>query len=144
MKALEWRRDGYVISTDPDRLDREMIVDFLAASYWGSAVDHAVLARSLEHCVPFGLYKDSSEQIGFAKVITDFTRFAWLGDVFILEDYRGQGLALWLNQTIRDCELFRDVGRWVLRTRDAHPLYRKLGYETLADPEEWMVLDRKP
>ena len=97
----EWQKGDYTISTDPDRLDREVILDYLATSYWAHWVDREKVALSLEHCMPFGLYDGTGAQVGFAKVVTDYARFAWLGDVFILEANRGHGLGVWLNETIK-------------------------------------------
>ena len=139
----EWSKGEFVISTDPTRLDREMILEFLATSYWAGWLERDVIAKSLDHCLPFGLYNGKGDQIGFARVITDFARFAWLGDVFVLEPYRGNGLATWLNETIKDHDLLKDVNRWVLATRDAHGLYAKLGYEVLPEPDKWMVWDHR-
>ena len=137
----EWQKGDYTISTDPDRLDREVILDYLATSYWAHWVDREKVALSLEHCMPFGLYDGTGAQVGFAKVVTDYARFAWLGDVFILEAHRGHGLGVWLNETIKGHAPLVGINRWVLATRDAHGLYEKLGYEVLPNPEKWMVWD---
>ncbi len=139
---MEWTRDGFVISTDPERLDRESIHRFLAGSYWAPQVPRAVVDRSIDHSMPFGLY-DGSRQVGFARVITDRATFAYVADVYVLESHRGRGLALWLMQTIQAHPELQNLRRWTLFTKDAHPLYRKVGFRDIEDPPRCMeIVDR--
>jgi GNAT superfamily N-acetyltransferase len=140
---MEWQRGGFSISTDPDRLDRALIHRFLSASYWAPDVPRAIVDRSIDNSMPFGLY-DGAAQVGFARVITDRATFAYLADVFMLESHRGRGFALWLMQAIRAHPELQDVRRWVLFTRDAHPLYRKVGFKDIEnDPPRCMeIVDR--
>jgi hypothetical protein len=91
----EWRRGEYSISTDKGRLDVAMIHGFLTMSYWAAGVPMEVVKRSIEHSLTFGVFKED-QQIGFARIITDYATFAYLGDVFILEPFRGRGLCKWL------------------------------------------------
>ena len=124
---MEWTRDGFVISTDPERLDRESIHRFLATSYWSpGSPDRSSTARSRTRC-PSASTSGRGRQVGFARVITDRATFAYLADVFVLESHRGRGLALWLMETIRAHPELQNMRRWTLFTRDAHPLYRKVG-----------------
>jgi GNAT superfamily N-acetyltransferase len=95
-----WRRDGYHISTDPDRLDREAIWSFLRTSYWSPGIEREVVERGIDNSLVFGLYAQADEQAGFARVVTDRARFGWLADVFVLDAHRGRGLGVWLVQTI--------------------------------------------
>ena len=139
MSCKEWQRDGYCISTDPDRLDRAMIVDFLSTSYWADTLPKDKIARSLDHALSFGLYAPGGAQIGYARVITDYARFAYLGDVFVLPEWRGQGLAQWLVKTIIAHEPLEGMTRWILATRDAHGLYEKCGFTAQDDPKRMMV-----
>jgi GNAT superfamily N-acetyltransferase len=81
---------------------------------------------------------DSGQQIGFAGVVTDFTHFAYLQDVFVLEDYRGSGLGRWLIDCILSCPALDGIGRILLATADAHELYKKFGFAELSNPERWM------
>ena len=141
---MEWTRDGFVISTDPERLDRESIHRFLATSYWSPGIPRSIVDRSIENSMPFGLYEqDGGTQIGFARVITDRATFAYLADVYVLESHRGRGLALWLMQTIQAHPQLQNMRRWTLFTRDAHPLYRKVGFKDIEDPPRCMeIVDR--
>ena len=136
--AKEWRRDGFTISTDPSRLDRDTIHEFLSGSYWAKAIPREIVDRSIEGALCFGLY-ENERQIGFARVNTDFATFAYLADVFVLESHRGRGLAAWLMESILAHPQLQGLRRWMLVTRDAHPLYRKVGFTALAHPE--MVME---
>lgn len=139
---MEWTRGEFVISTDPERLDRESIHRFLASSYWAPQVPRAIVDRSIDHSMPFGLY-EGGRQVGFARVITDRATFAYVADVYVLEAHRGRGLALWLMETIRAHPELQNLRRWTLFTRDAHPLYRKVGFQDIEDPPRCMeIVDR--
>jgi GNAT superfamily N-acetyltransferase len=124
----EWRRDGYTISTDPALLDVGMIHDFLARrSYWALEIPLDVVQRSIEHSLCFGLYT-AATQIGFVRVVTDYAVFAYVADVFVLEEYRGRGLGTWLMETVVGCPELQGLRRWDLATNDAHELYRRFGF----------------
>ena len=134
----EWRRGDYLISTDRARLDTEVIHDYLSnSSYWAAGRSLETVRRSIEHSFAFGLYKDE-RQVGFARVITDYATFAWLADVFVLEEFRGQGLGKWLVDVIIKHPSLQGFRRWVLATKDAHELYRPFGFNELNKPERWM------
>jgi len=133
----EWRRGEYLISTDRDRLDIATIHGFLTTSYWAAGVPIEIVKRSIEHSLNFGLFQDD-RQVGFARVITDFATFAYLADVFVLESFRGRGLSKWLMQVIIAHPELQGLRRWMLLTRDAHGLYRQVGYTPLANPERAM------
>jgi GNAT superfamily N-acetyltransferase len=134
----EWRRGDYLISTEPVRLDVEVIHDYLSnSSYWAAGRSLESVRRSIENSVAFGLYK-GERQIGFARVITDYATFAWLADVFVLEEFRGQGLGKWLVEVILAHPQLQGFRRWVLATKDAHELYRRFGFRELKRPERWM------
>ena len=134
----EWQRGEFSISTDRDRLDIVGIHDFLSKSaYWARGRDLETVKRSVENSLSFGLYK-GVQQIGFARVVTDYATFAWLADVFVLEDYRGQGLGKWLVQVIISHPELQRFRRWVLATKDAHEIYRQFGFIELKRPERWM------
>ena len=89
-----WVHGEYTISTERGRLDVDVIHGFLSSSYWAQGISRALVERSLEHSLPFGVYH-GARQVGFARVISDYTTFAYIGDVFIIEEYRGQGLSKW-------------------------------------------------
>jgi GNAT superfamily N-acetyltransferase len=130
-------REGFKISTDPEKIDRALVHAFLAASYWAKGIPRETVDRSIEGALCFGLY-EGDRQVGFARVITDRATFAYLADVFVVESHRGRGLAAWLMVTIRAHPDLQGLRRWMLLTRDAHPLYRKVGYTELAHPERVM------
>jgi len=134
----EWRQADYVISTDPDRLDLPFIHNFLSnTAYWAQGRSLDLVRRSLDNSLNFGLFH-GREQIGFARVVTDYATFAWLADVFIIEDYRGRGLGKWLVEVITTHPRLQGFRRWVLATKDAHELYRRFGFTELKLPERWM------
>jgi len=133
----EWRRGEYIISTDKRRLDLSVVHGFLTASYWAAGIPLEIVKKSIEHSLSFGVYK-GDKQVGFARVITDYATFAYIGDVFILEDYRGQGLSQWLMQVIADYPELQGLRRWLLLMRDAHGLYKKTGFVEPKTPERYM------
>ncbi len=134
----QWQRDEYTISTDVARLDCGMIQKFLTKeSYWAIGRDLSVVKRSVENSLNFGLYH-GERQIGFARVITDYATFAWLADVFVLNEYRGRGLGKWMVEVILSHPRLQGFRRWVLATKDAHELYRGYGFHELKRPERWM------
>lgn len=135
----EWRRDGFTISTDRSKLDRETIHEFLHGCYWAKGIPRDVVDRSIEGSLCFGVFEDG-RQVGFARVITDSATFAYLADVFVLESHRGRGLAAWLMECILIHPDLQGLRRWMLLTHDAHPLYRKSGFRDLAHPERVMEM----
>ena len=138
-----WHQGKYTVTTEPSRLDVSLIHNYLSnTSYWATGRTLEVVQRSIENSLCFGLYKTSAgereQQIGFARVVTDYATFAWLADVFVVEEYRGQGLAKWLMETILAHPQLQEFRRWLLATRDAHELYRRFGFSELAEPGRWM------
>jgi len=128
-------RDGYVISTDPGRLDRRLIHDFLAhQSYWAGEIPYEVVSRAIDHSLCFGLY-DAGGQVGLARVVTDYATFGYLADVFVLPIHRGRGLSRWLMETVVAHPGLQGFRRFMLNTRDAHGLYRQSGFTALRRPE---------
>jgi GNAT superfamily N-acetyltransferase len=136
--AETWERDGYVISTDRSRFNIDLIHDFLSkTSYW--AIDRArdVVERSIDNSLSFGVYK-GNDQVGFARVVTDYATFAWIADVFVLPEHRGLGLSKWLMDVMLSHAQLQGFRRWVLATKDAHGLYERYGFIPLHRPERWM------
>src|SRR6266487_966838 len=139
----EWRQGEYLITTDPGRLDLAAVHAFLSSSYWASGIPLEVVRRSIQHALNFSLWHApergaSAGQVGFARVITDFATFGYLGDVFVLERHRGRGLSKWLIRVILEHPELQGFRRWVLLTRDAHGLYARAGFTPLAHPERYM------
>ena len=123
----EWTRDDYTISTDPKRLDLGLVHGFLTTSYWAKGRSRERVAKSIEQSLCFGLYH-GNEQLGFARVLTDYVTHAYLADVFVLEAYRGKGLGVWLVEVVTSFPELSSIRRWHLLTKDAHALYRKFGF----------------
>jgi GNAT superfamily N-acetyltransferase len=123
---IEAHRDYFTISTDPTRLDVDAIADMLSRAYWAKGRTRDVIVRYIQHSLTFGVY-GGNRQIGLARVVSDYTTFAWLCDVFIHENYRGHGLGKWLMETVHSHPDLQGLRRWMLATRDA-----------LATPERWM------
>lgn len=134
-------RDGYTISSNPGRLDLDAIWGFLRTAYWSPEIPRDSVARAIAGSLPFGLYAPDGAQAGFARVVSDFARFAWLGDVFVLDGHRGRGLGVWLVETILAQPGLRDL-RVVLATQDAHGLYERFGFRTVT-PGRFMERPRK-
>jgi GNAT superfamily N-acetyltransferase len=135
------RRGDYLISTDPERLDLELVHRFLSEeAYWSPGVARDLVERSIEHSLNFGLYH-GDDQVGFARVVTDYATFAWVADVFVLEAHRGQGLGKWLMRTVAEHPELRTLRRWLLATVDAHGLYRPLGFKGLGNHPRFMVIE---
>lgn len=133
----EWRQGKYLVSTEISKLDIDVIHTFLSKSYWAQGISREVVEQSLEHSLSFGVYKDE-QQVGFARVVSDYATFAYISDVFILEEYRGLGLSKWLMQAVVEHPALQGLRRWMLLTRDAHGLYRKVGFAAPARPERYM------
>lgn len=139
--AYERRRGAFVISTDAERLDLDVVHGFLTRSYWSAGVPRAVVARSMRHSLCFGLY-EWERQVGFARVITDRATFAYLADVFVIESHRGRGLSKWLMEAILAHPDLQGLRRFSLVTKDAHGLYAGFGFAPLGAPERHMEMLR--
>jgi GNAT superfamily N-acetyltransferase len=138
---LEHVRGPYTISTDPRRLDETAVGRFLAQSYWAAGIPADTLRRSLAGSLCFGLFH-GTDQIGFARVVTDRATFAWLCDVWIEEPHRGEGLGQWLVETVVAHPDLQGLRRFLLATRDAHSLYGRFGFQAPARPDAFMEIHR--
>jgi GNAT superfamily N-acetyltransferase len=118
-------------------LDLEVVHGFLRRSYWAAGVPENVVRRSIENSLCFGVYR-GEEQAGFARVVTDRATFAYLADVFVLEEHRGRGIGKWLVEVILSHPDLQGLRRWMLATRDAHDLYRRYAFTELARPGIFM------
>ena len=140
MKKYEVRETNLLISDDKALLDRTLIHRFLSErSYWAQNVPREIVDRSIEHSLCFGVYRNGS-QIGFARVVTDFATFAWLADVFVVEDARKQGTGKKLVAAVLAHPMLQNLRRFMLGTRDAFGLYARYGFEPLAYPERFMEI----
>jgi GNAT superfamily N-acetyltransferase len=131
----------YTVSADPGRLDLAAIHDYLARSYWAEGIPLEVVRRAVAGSLCFGLYY-GSEQVGFARVVTDRATFAYLCDVYVLEAHRGQGLAKWLMAYVQAHPDLQGLRRFVLVTKDAHGLYRPFGFGPPANPDGYLEIAR--
>ena len=140
-----WESDGFILSTDKQYLDTDVIHHFLSVdSYWAKGITIENVKKSIEKSsICFGMYegdpaKGEAKQIGFVRAVTDFVRFAWIMDVFVLPEYRGRGLSKWMMETMVEQSELKDVRKMMLCTYDAHGLYEQYGFQTLDDPEIFM------
>jgi N-acetylglutamate synthase-like GNAT family acetyltransferase len=140
-----WEKDGFTISTDKQFLDTNVIHHFLCVdSYWAKGITMEKVKKSIEKSsICFGMYegdpaKGEAKQIGFVRAVTDFIRFAWIMDVFVLPEYRGRGLSKWMIETMVAESELKEVRKMMLCTYDAHGLYEQYGFQTLDDPEIFM------
>jgi GNAT superfamily N-acetyltransferase len=138
---MEWVRGEYTLTTDPARVDIDALHEFLARSYWAADIPRELVARSVEHSLNFTLLHEN-RQVGFARVVTDYATYAYVGDVYVLEAHRGRGLSRWMMETMIAHPELQGFRRWSLLTRDAHGLYARVGFTPLAAPERWM--ERRP
>jgi GNAT superfamily N-acetyltransferase len=133
-------RGSFRISTDPAQLDLALIHEFLShRSYWAAGIPLEIVRRSIENSLCFGMYQ-GQRQVGFARVVTDKSTFAYLGDVFVLEEFRGRGLSKWLMQQIVSHPDLQGLRRLILGTRDAHGLYAQVGFRALTSPDRFMEI----
>lgn len=135
----EWTRENFTVSTDPKKLDLDVIYTYLTNCYWAEGVPRHIVQRSIGGSLCFGVY-DGLAQVGFARVITDFATYAYLADVFVLESHRGQGLSKWLMECILAHPELQGLRRWSLVTRDAHGLYARYGFRVPPKPERTMEM----
>ncbi len=127
----------YEVSIDRSRLDVKAIHDFLTHSDWSPGIPLATVARAIENSVCVGAYL-GADQVGFARVVTDKTTFAYLADVYVLEPHRGNGLSRRMMEAITQHPDLQGLRRWLLITRDAQGLYAKFGFKPLAAPDRFM------
>lgn len=151
--VIEQRRDNFLISSDRALLNINVVHDYLTNCYWAKGIPRDVVERSIEHALCFGIYEEfphlakeakhgARSQVGFARVISDFATIAYIGDVFVLETYRGRGLGKWLMKCITQHPALQNLRRWILTTRDAHGLYSQFGFTPVKAPERFMERHR--
>jgi len=134
-------QEGFIVSTDPARLDVDAIHAALSQAYWSLGIPREIVERGLRSSLCFGLYTQES-QIGFARVITDAATFAYLCDVYVLPEFRGRGLGKFLVRAVLEHPDLQGLRRFNLVTRDAHELYRRFGFEEIKNPDRHMEIVR--
>jgi len=143
ISAQKWHRDGYSISTDPRDFDEGVIHGFLVKSSWAEGIPIEIARRSLEHSLGFALFEGEpgEQQVGFARVTTDFATFGYLSDVFVIDSHRGRGLGRWLCEVVMAHPDLQGFRRWLLATSTARGLYEKLGWYLVKQPEIFMEIN---
>jgi GNAT superfamily N-acetyltransferase len=134
---IEWKKDNCVVTTEAAKLDVDAIHAFLTRAYWCEGIPREVVERAVRHSLCFGLF-DGAAQVGLARVVTDYATFAYLCDVYVLENHRGRGLGRWLIECVMAHPQLQGLRRFNLATRDAHLLYAQFGFQPLAKPETQM------
>jgi GNAT superfamily N-acetyltransferase len=134
---MTWTKAEFTVTCDRDKQDLEVIHGFLSRSYWAKGIPKEIVRKSIDGSLCFALLHQD-KQIGFARVISDFATIAYLGDVFVLEEYRGQGLSKWLMECISAHPKLQGLRRWMLATADAHGLYEQFGFTALSKPHFFM------
>ena len=130
-----------MLDTNPARLNLAAIHQYLSQeSYWAQHIPLATVERAVANSLNFGIYAPDGQQAAFARVVSDRATFAWLCDVFVLEEFRGQGLSKWLMQQILAHPELQHLRRYMLGTWDAHGLYQQFGYAPVARPERLMEI----
>jgi GNAT superfamily N-acetyltransferase len=140
---VEHQEGEYFVSSDPKKLDLALTHHWLAnVSYWSQGLPLNIFKRMIDHSLCFGVYHLKGNQVGFGRVITDYATFAWLTDVFIIDEYRGKGLSVFLMKCILGHPELKILRRWLLGTDHAHGLYRKFGFADLDHPENFLTSHR--
>lgn len=132
--------ETFTVTSNPDDLDINLIYSFISNTYWAKNIPFETFKKSLENSLVFGAYSDRGEQVGFARVITDKATFAYLGDVFVLERFRGLGISKLIMQAISSHHELQGLRRFMLATSDAHGLYAQFGFEPIAKPQILMQI----
>jgi len=142
MQWKQWMQPGYTVTTDVERFDFEMVHRYLSeVAYWSPGVARATVEKAARNSLAFGLFA-GDRQIGFARMITDRTTFAYLSDVFVLPEHHGKGLGTWFMECVFSHPDFTDMRRLMLVTADAQKLYEKFGFRVVADPAQ--VMEKRP
>jgi GNAT superfamily N-acetyltransferase len=140
MAAFEQRHGSYLISDDPARVDPVAVHGYLSRSYWSENIPLGTVQRALANSLCIGAYDATGQQVGLVRVISDHATFAYLCDVYVLEEHRGHGLARVMLALAKAHPQLQGLRAWNLRTRDAHELYAKLGFKPIDQPESYMAL----
>jgi len=139
---MEWFRDDYVISTDRNLLQLDVIHGFLTTAYWCAGRCMETVKVSIENSECLGLYH-AGKQVGFMRMVTDYATMYWLCDVFVIEAYRGRGLAKWMMTCLMEHPVLGKLNGF-LSTTHAHGLYRQFGYEVHPNPQKIMIVRPVP
>ncbi|MGC8517561.1 MAG: GNAT family N-acetyltransferase [Steroidobacteraceae bacterium] len=130
--------DGYVLSDDPARLDFDAVHAYLRRSYWAKSIPLEIVRRALEASLCIGLYAPDGAQVGLCRLISDYTTFCYVSDVYVLESHRGRGLSKAMMRAALEHPRLQGLRRWSLVTHDAHGLYEQFGFRSVAHPQRHM------
>ena len=128
----------YILTDNREDIDIKAVHAFLTESYWAQGIPLETVRKSIEGSLCFSVLAGDGEQVGFARVISDYATFAYIGDVYVIDGHRGSGLAKWMMEAIDTHAELQNLRRWTLATRDMHGLYRPFGFETPTQPEKIM------
>jgi|TARA_R110001583_G_scaffold126504_1_gene278064 GNAT superfamily N-acetyltransferase len=131
---------GYKISSETNDMDVSVIHGYISRSYWAENIPLRTMETAINNSLCFGVFTDSGNQVAFARMITDSATFAYLADVFVLEEHRGKGISKWIMKNIIDHPNLQGIRRMALATSDAHGLYEEFGFKALNSPESFMEL----
>lgn len=133
----------YFISTDKGLLNVDAIQQFIVNSYWVNGRTVEEVKQTIEHSYCFGIYTLQNEQIGFARVVTDYMYFGYFMDVIIFERFQEQGFGKILVEAMLEDETIKKLKTLALKTKDAHSLYERFGFNKIGDSKLWMSIDRQ-
>ena len=139
MRIEGYKKEKYSITTDKSKIDISVVHCFLTTSYWSEKISVEIVQKSIDNSLCFGVYSEN-KQIGFARVISDYATFAYLADVFIIDEERGKGLSKWLMECILSHHKLQGLRNFCLLTRDAHTLYERFGFKNIAEPKNFMSI----
>ncbi len=141
MPFQSYEKNGVTVTTDPSKLDVAAIHVYLSRAYWSEGIPRKIVERAIANSLCFGLFS-GTKQIGLARVVTDRATYAYLCDVYVLEEFRGKGLGVWLMECVMKHPDLQRLRRFSLATRDAHGLYRKFGFAELTKPQSQMEITK--
>ena len=139
MAFPSYHKDDFTVVTDPSKLDVVAIHRYLTRAYWSEGIPQHIVEKALANSLCFGLFQ-GTQQIGLARVVTDRATYAYLCDVYVLEEFRGKGLGVWLVECVTSHPDLQGLRRFSLATRDAHGLYEKFGFAALKKPQSLMEI----
>ena len=144
MSYHEWvQRDGFVVTSDLKQVNIEALHKYLSTeSYWAKNIPREIVEKGVKNSLNFSLLSPQKRFIGYAKLITDRATFAYLADVYIEKEFRGQGLGKWLMECIMSHPELQNLRLWLLHTKDAHSLYSKFGFSQPTNIEKIMHIYR--
>jgi len=131
---------GYKVSSNIKDMNLTAIHSYISGSYWAKGIPITTMEKAINNSLCFGVFTESGQQVAFARMVTDCATFAYLADVFVLNEHRGKGISKWLMKFILNDPNLQGIRRMTLATSDAHGLYEQFGFKSLSSPESFMEL----